>query len=234
MNRCKYDIDPVVFKNNIQTKFVLNAIGNNKDVCEFGCSSGMLSQLLKEKGCAVTGLDIDSLSLTYAKGFQKETINVNLNDIEKWVPLLGVNKYDALLFLHILEHLVEPEKVLSKALEFLKQDGIVIIAIPNINNARDRFNIFFGEFNYTEFGVMDKTHVRFFNFKTINKLIKDNDLIVEEYITPWQVNPVREFVDHIPILSRIKRLFPKKPTLLFRKNKNLTDVVMVFKCKKNA
>lgn len=233
MTHCKYDIDPVTFKNNKQTQFVLNTVGENKNVCEFGCSSGMLSKLLKEQGCIVTGLDIDSESLNYAKEFQKETIIVNLNDIEKWVRLLEGNKYDTILFLHILEHLIEPEKVLSMALKFLKRDGIVIIAIPNINNAKDRFNIFLGDFNYSEIGVMDKTHLRFYNFKTMKNLIDDCGLIVEEYFSPWQVNPLREFIDHIPVLCQLKLLCRKSPSFFFKKRRNLTDVTMIFKCKIN-
>ena len=77
---------------------------------------------------------------------------------------------------------------------------------------------------------MDKTHLRFFNQKTARELITQAGLKVDAYDSPWRVNPVREFIDHLPGLNVFRKLFRKNisKSLLF--SNNLTDVVMLFKC----
>lgn len=233
MTNQKYKFDPESFNRNKQTQFVVNNIPKNSRVCEFGCSSGLLSAVLSEQGCYVTGLDIDKASLKIAEKHQIKTIYADLNNIDCWSKALETEKFDVLIFLHILEHLVNPLDVLLEASRFLKEDNCIFIGLPNICNAKDRFNITFGRFDYTEIGVMDNTHLRFYNVKTARDLISHAGLEIVEYYSPWQVNPIGHFLDHIPIIWRLKNLFKDKPKNNLGFSPNITDVVMIFKCKKN-
>lgn len=210
---------------------VIEWVHPNEDVLEIACHTGLLSQWLShEKKCRVTGVDINPNALELAKEFLYISIEADIESTEFWDQLAD-KKFDTIVCMHILEHLVSPWVFLKKIAEYLTKDGQLIVALPNINNAQDRFKILFGNFNYTRDGVMDKTHLRFFNQETARQLIDSAGLEVLEYYSPWKVNPIHYFLDHLPVFWRIKKLFsPNKAPWLFRKKANITDVVMLFRC----
>ena len=74
----------------------------------------------------------------------------------------------------MLEHLINPLEVLKKTKRYLKQNGLIIISIPNIAFIQQRFFLLFGKFDYNpNGGIMDETHLRFFTRRSIEKLCKD-------------------------------------------------------------
>src|ERR1043165_348604 len=166
---------------------ILNWIGSNKNVLEVGCHTGDFSEQMKVHECMVTGMEINSKALELAKPFLKEAICGDIESKEAWEPLEG-KKFDAILYQHVLEHLSNPWRILSNSKKYLNNYGIVIIALPNISNAHSRFDMFFGQFNYEEMGVMDKTHLRFFNQKTARELVTQAGMQVDAYASSWRVN----------------------------------------------
>lgn len=216
-----------------ETQKILSWVAESKSVLEFGCHTGRLSEWLQKKQCDVIGVEVNQSAINDATPFLKKQIVGNIESDEVWESISS-DKFDVIIFSHVLEHLTDPWSILKKSTEFLKKNGVIIIALPNINNAKDRFKILFGNFDYSEEGVMDKTHLRFFNQKTARELIEGAGLCVKEYFSPRKVNPIHYFFDHLPILWRIKKIIPaNKNRIFFRKNSNFTDVVMMFICRKN-
>jgi 2-polyprenyl-3-methyl-5-hydroxy-6-metoxy-1,4-benzoquinol methylase len=73
----------------------------------------------------------------------------------------------------VLEHLVEPKPVLKKLKNYLKDDGKIIVSMPNIRHYSALNKIFIkGDFQYEESGVFDYTHMRFYCRKNIKQLIE--------------------------------------------------------------
>lgn len=219
----------------LERRKAIEWVKKNDSVLEVACHTGILSQWLKyEKKCTVTGVDINPNALKLASEYLYETIEVDIESKEFWSHLSN-NKYDTIICMHILEHLVSPWGYMNKLSEYLNPEGQLIIALPNINNAKNRFQILFGNFNYTRSGVMDKTHLRFFNQQTARELIDSAGFEVIEYYSSWRVNPIHYFLDHLPLFWRIKKLFPpNKVPWLFRNKTNVTDVVMLFRCRIKA
>ena len=227
----KYDYDGSWFKKHRQTQFILDQVPSNTRVLEFGCHSGLLSQYLIEKGCVVTGFDLDEKAIEKARERQVCAYSADLNDAGSWQKHIKEKRFDIILFIHILEHLYSPHDMLKMAVEYLNKNGAIIIALPNICNAKNRFEIALrGKFEYKEFGVMDNTHIRFFTYGSALELIKMANLKVVSYFSPQQVNPPREFLDNLPIFCKIKNIFREGPPLILPFSNNLTDVVMMFKC----
>ncbi len=95
-----------------------------------------------------------------------------LFDIEQpWPPELARERFDALLFSHVLEHLREPSRVLAGAAELLRPGGSVIIALPNVLAWRQRLAFLLRRFEYQETGVLDATHLRFFTYFSADQLL---------------------------------------------------------------
>lgn len=148
--------------------FILSLIEKNKKVLDIGCASGYLALSLKEKGCLIDGIDIDSNVVEKAKKYcHASVLDISKDKISK--------KYDVIILGDVLEHLVDPWEVLISLKENLNQGGYLIISVPNITNIYARFKILFGFFDYQEKGLFDQGHLRFFSLRSFKKLIKNVD-----------------------------------------------------------
>jgi 2-polyprenyl-3-methyl-5-hydroxy-6-metoxy-1,4-benzoquinol methylase len=154
-------------------EFVKIAVGRGQDVLDVGCGEGFLAEQIQEKGNHVTGIDV----LPQAK--QQEFFDQYVSsDLEKGIdaetPALRGREFDKVLLLDVLEHLRHPEQILQDCRPFLKPNGHLIVSVPNIANISVRLMLLLGKFNYTERGILDKTHVRFFTRKTARRFLEAN------------------------------------------------------------
>jgi hypothetical protein len=80
------------------------------------------------------------------------------------------------MFSDVLEHLVSPNDMLKLAIGGLKPGGILLVSVPNVAHWSLRLNLLFGRFNYTETGLCDATHLRWFTQRGIEDLVKNQGL----------------------------------------------------------
>jgi methionine biosynthesis protein MetW len=185
---------------NAQEKTV-ELIGTNKTVLDVGCGWGYVSSKLKENKCMVYGIEIEPDLAEKAKMYCVDVLNANLETIEK-LPYSN-EQFDAVLLGDILEHLREPNKLLNKIDPILKKDGIVIASIPNVVYWRNRLNLLFGRFKYTEGGTLAWSHLRFFNYFSAKELFKNAGYkVVKEDFVPPIIFPITK------ILYFLAHLFP--------------------------
>jgi SAM-dependent methyltransferase len=111
---------------------------------------------------------------------------------------LKTQKFDVIIFSDVLEHLYDPVGIIKSYQSVLKQDGIIVVTVPNIANIFSRIALLFGFFNYSETGVMDKTHIRFFNKKNLKELAEESHLKIVSQ--KYDSIIVRWFVPLIKIL----------------------------------
>ena len=81
-------------------------------------------------------------------------------------------EYSVITFMDVLEHCKDPESVLRAYKEKLIEGGKIFISVPKILNIRERLSFLFGKFEYQEYGVLDKTHLRFYTKNTALMLMK--------------------------------------------------------------
>lgn len=156
-------------------QLIADELGSGKKVLDVGCNKGYIKALAK--GCDFYGIDFDSRDLREAKKIgYKQVFQLDLNDFAK-LQLKG--KFNVIMLADILEHLIFPEKVLKYFVDhYLEDDGTVLISLPNVANFVIRLNLLFGNFNYTESGILDKTHLHLYTLKTARKLIASGKLII--------------------------------------------------------
>ena len=70
----------------------------------------------------------------------------------------------------VLEHLVDPWKVLRGMHPLLSPAGRVLISVPNIAHWTARLNLLLGRFDYTDGYLMDRTHLRWFTRRTAKEM----------------------------------------------------------------
>lgn len=149
---------------------IANQIEDFSEVLEIGTSSGYMSEfLVNEKKCIVTGVEFDKELFEKAKIFFKEGFNENLNDIEKWQNKLKDNSFDYIICQDVLEHLLDPIKVLNVLKNKLKSKGKILISIPNVSHNAILMEILKDEFTYDKTGSLDSTHFKFFTAKSFKE-----------------------------------------------------------------
>ncbi|BAY42650.1 type 11 methyltransferase [Scytonema sp. HK-05] len=156
---------------NHSLKKMFRLVGENKRVIDFGCATGYFAQLLTKKGCQVTGVEINQDAAKIAEQYCEQVIVADL-DFVSLTEVLAGQKFDVAVFGDILEHLRNPWKILEETHHLLNPDGYVVASIPNIAHGAIRLSLLQGHFEYTELGILDSTHLRFFTRKTIVDLFE--------------------------------------------------------------
>jgi 2-polyprenyl-3-methyl-5-hydroxy-6-metoxy-1,4-benzoquinol methylase len=154
-----------------RTEILLDWVGPQKRVLELGCSAGYISRRLTQRGCSVTGVETDSAAAKQAQECCREVHVLDLN-IPGWVGTLPERVFDVVLLGDVLEHLVDPARVLREIEPVLDTDGSVVISLPNVVHWATRGKILLGRFNYESIGTLDHTHLHFFTAKTARELIE--------------------------------------------------------------
>lgn len=167
-------------KNN--TQYLINEqIRDNSVVMEFGPANGRLTRHLSEnRHCNVTIVEIDEESGKSAKQFAEESfLGPEEGDIEKFLWTKVDKKFDFIIFADVLEHLHCPDKVLMKCIPLLKEDGRILVSVPNIVHNSILVDMLKDRFNYTKTGLLDNTHVHFFTYESFLQMVKACGLYVE-------------------------------------------------------
>lgn len=168
---------------------VVNIIAKNKTVLEVGCSTGYISKRLRENNCTVFGIEIDAVAAEKAKDHCEHVLSTDIETTGQFP--YNLNSFDVILFGDVLEHIRDPSAVLEKFKKFLKKDGFIVVSIPNIAYWSMRLRLLLGDFEYTNNGILDSTHVKLFNYKTAKRLIKDSGyhIINTDFVPPiFQIN----------------------------------------------
>lgn len=147
-------------------------------VLDVGCNIGYIGKYLKKnKNCICDGIDIDEALLAKARPYYRNLFKFDLFKDD----FVLRHKYDFILFIDILEHLPTPHKILKKMVKNLRNEGRIIICLPNIARVELRLKHLFGNFDYKP-GIMNEDHLRFFTLETGKELIEDCGLEIEQIL----------------------------------------------------
>ncbi len=156
-------------------------------VLDVGCSSGSFGQLLKSnRNIEVWGVELDRDAALEATKKLDKVINSAFSD-DLNLPEQG---FDCIIFNDVLEHLVDPWSALTYSKKLLKNSGLVVASIPNVRYFNNTWEFLVEKnWDYTDWGILDKTHLRFFTQRSIRSLFENLDYMVEsiEGINPLNV-----------------------------------------------
>lgn len=149
-----------------------------KSVLEIGCGEGNTLAWLRAQQPDLLCHGIEIVPEVAAVA-QKRGLEIVVADVEK-DGITFNNQYDLILCLDVIEHLKDPWAALKIFTSSLKPGGYLITSIPNVSHISILSNlIFHDEWSYTEDGILDSTHIRFFTGKTIIKLLASAGLQVQ-------------------------------------------------------
>jgi 2-polyprenyl-3-methyl-5-hydroxy-6-metoxy-1,4-benzoquinol methylase len=109
-------------------KMISDKIKPGTTVLEIGCYTASLLDFLP-KGVDYYGADFDeeALKIARSKGAKVNKMDFNGQDI-------GFNmKFDIVVCTEVLEHVLDPHKLIQKIGNLVKSDGYVLLSLPNEN-----------------------------------------------------------------------------------------------------
>ena len=143
------------------------------DILEVGCSSGYVGATLAAKGHRVTGVEPDPAAAEAARSALQEVHN---DDADGFFDAHPERRFDAVLFGDVLEHIAEPAATLRRCVAHLAADGIVAISLPCITHGSIRAMLLDGRWDYADYGLLDRTHLRFFSREGMAALLAEGGL----------------------------------------------------------
>lgn len=135
---------------------------------DVGCGAGATVALLRERGGVVWagGIELDAAAAVRAEAHLDRVWRGDLERTAVEAEIV-VGSLDLVLCLDILEHLVDPWRVVARLSPLLAPGGRLIVSVPNVRNWKFLWRLFaFGDFRYTDAGILDRTHLRFFTVET--------------------------------------------------------------------
>jgi methionine biosynthesis protein MetW len=167
-------------------------------VLDVGCGRGQLGEAISDLGWEVWGVEQSSEACAKARERLHRLIEADLHDLSRVRGEIGDATFDAVIFSDVLEHVYDPRTVLEQYLAFVKPGGRVFVSVPNFVVWTNRLKLLFGRVDYSDTGVMDRTHVRLFTFRTARTLVESAGPKVER--TASTPHLVRAF---LPVLKRV-------------------------------
>ena len=112
--------------------FLLRIYLKGNRILDYGAGSGKFAAYLSKKKFNTSVVE------PYNKEIKNQSL-LNINVFEKIADISKSDYYDGITLWHVLEHLPNPEHVLSKIHNLLEKNGVLMIAVPNINSLDARY-----------------------------------------------------------------------------------------------
>lgn len=148
---------------------IIEAVPSEKkygSILEIGGGDFVTLQYLVDKfGSVGVGIDLRTPAVEVDKRIS--FVAGSIED-EKLQESVSSHKFDLIIAGDVLEHLIDPKKVLLFLKSLLYKDGIIVLSIPNVQNIKTFFNIYLrGTFPREPNGLFDATHRSWFCRKDV-------------------------------------------------------------------
>ncbi|BCX87975.1 hypothetical protein MIN45_P0342 [Methylomarinovum tepidoasis] len=173
-----------------------------RTILDVGCGGGAFGRWLKQEKryphSIVVGIEPNPVLAQQAMPFYHEVHTVS---IESFSSSMKQNQFDFILCGDVLEHTINPWRVLSSLRNLLSQKGSMLISIPNVGHWSVIMDQARGRWDYIPYGLKCVTHLRWFTEDSIAHLFEDSGMRIEHVIrnqmpaTPLGERLIRMLVD---------------------------------------
>jgi 2-polyprenyl-3-methyl-5-hydroxy-6-metoxy-1,4-benzoquinol methylase len=167
----RYSVDIDLKNVNNPHTLAIGRVPANSCVLDLGLADGSVAAVLKDMGCRVWGVEIDPVAAKEAQSVCEDVAVDDLSTIDLETRFAG-QSFDVVLMLDVLEHLSDPVSVLKRVSSVLHEGGWGVISIPNVAHLSVRLALLRGRFTYTDTGLLDRTHLRFFDRDGVDDLLR--------------------------------------------------------------
>ncbi|GAB4369313.1 MAG: hypothetical protein Kow00121_09120 [Elainellaceae cyanobacterium] len=177
-----------------------------KKILDVGCAGGSFGQLLKqERFVEVWGIEPNETAAIAAT----PRLDKVICDVFSDTLALPEAYFDCIIFNDVLEHLVDPYSALEYCHKLLTNRGVIVASIPNVRYFDNTWNLLIlKKWEYTNWGILDKTHLRFFTCRSIEQTFSELEYSIERL---EGINPLEKFhPHHLKRFKVLNWLFPQQ------------------------
>lgn len=146
--------------------------GERARLLDIGCARGSLMAELEKQNWDVSGIEPHTEDAEIARAAGFSVLNCSVEE----ALLNNFKSYKGIIIADVLEHLLDPKEILTACRSLIESDGFIVISVPNIAHVSVRIQLLLGRFNYSDAGILDRTHLHFYTKKTIVELIEQCSL----------------------------------------------------------
>jgi SAM-dependent methyltransferase len=189
-------------------------------VLEIGCGDGTTMRWLRgiRQIDHASGIElVPEIAREASSAFDEITVG----NIESMALNFAANSFDLIIALDVLEHMVDPWRIVRLCGDLLKPGGVMIASLPNIAHYSVSFALMLrGRWDYESEGLLDRTHLRFFVAQTVTDLLTSSGLVAERVernvIPPHFINRIPDrFGGRLMRWYAVKLLKHLRPAHLF-------------------
>jgi O-antigen biosynthesis protein len=166
----KIDID--LTDENSAHAALIRLAGEGRRVLEVGPGWGHVTRVLKQRGCHVTCMELNAEMAAATEPFCDRMIVANIEAADLGQELSS-QRFDVITFGDVLEHLRNPVAVLREVKPLLITSGCIVASIPNVSHRSVIYALMLGEFPYSDDGLLDRTHLRFFTRRSLETMFEE-------------------------------------------------------------
>jgi len=156
-----------------RVEFACHFIPQANSLLDIGCGDGVISYFIKNKVKIIYGIDNDATTLKKA---EKRGISVKKANLDTDKIPYQKNFFNVVTCLDVIEHVKNPEALISNIYEILSSNGMLIISTPNIRFIDHLKRLLvFGTFPKTSYDInlYDGGHIHFFTYKDLENILTE-------------------------------------------------------------
>ena len=135
-------------------------------ILDVGAAQGLLGQLLQGSGLPIDAAEANASWAAQAQTFYRHVWPVAVEEAP-----LPARTYRIIVCADVLEHTVDPVRVLRRLRDVATKDAFFLISLPNVAHVAVRLLLLFGQFPQMERGILDRTHLHFYTRRTAHDLL---------------------------------------------------------------
>jgi SAM-dependent methyltransferase len=149
-----------------------------RTILDVGCGRGAFAAAVKQAlGATAWGIEREPAAARIAATRLDRLIE---RDISAALPELPAAFFDCISFNDVLEHLPDPYSVVAEVGRLLTPRGVVVASLPNVRHWPVALDLVWrGRWDYQDWGVLDRTHLRFFTRRTMVALFEERGFHAE-------------------------------------------------------
>ncbi len=153
--------------------FIYQQIMNKKEkgtILDIGAGTGLFLTKFNDLGWEVSGIELSKTAVSFAQ----ENFGIKLRNGDFLDFSFPKEHFDVVTLNNVLEHLYKPSDTLKKIFQVLKNDGLLVITIPNIESLGSKI------FGKNWHALQPPRHLYHFSVKTITDMLGRSRFSVEQ------------------------------------------------------
>jgi 2-polyprenyl-3-methyl-5-hydroxy-6-metoxy-1,4-benzoquinol methylase len=167
-------------------------------VLEVGCGEGAFIAGLPGRP-ETWGIEPDVRSAGIAKGRLNRVMTTTYNEVKADLPL---NYFDLVVCNDVIEHMTDHDAFLRDIQVHMADGALIVGSLPNVRHYKNLFNLLaLCDWHYQDEGILDRTHFRFFTFRSLRRSLESAGLSVLRLEGLNETKPnglsIRDLAEHV-------------------------------------